>query len=27
MGKLYDKGYQLASNGSGWRKVPPRWVN
>jgi predicted acylesterase/phospholipase RssA len=27
MTKLYDVGFQLASNGSPWKKVPPRWVN
>jgi hypothetical protein len=25
MTKLYDLGFQMASNGSSWKKVPPRW--
>jgi hypothetical protein len=25
MTKLYDLGYQMASNGNSWKKVPPRW--
>ena len=25
MSKLYDLGFQMASNGSSWKKVPPRW--
>lgn len=25
MTKLYDRGFQMASNGNSWNKVPPRW--
>lgn len=25
MTKLYDLGFQMASNGSSWKRVPPRW--
>ena len=25
MTKLYDLGFQMASKGSSWKKVPPRW--
>jgi hypothetical protein len=25
MTKLYDLGFQMASNGGSWKKVPPRW--
>jgi hypothetical protein len=27
MTKLYDLGFQMASNGNSWKKVPPRWVH
>jgi hypothetical protein len=27
MTKLYDLGFQLASTGNNWKKVPPRWVH
>jgi predicted acylesterase/phospholipase RssA len=27
MTKLYDLGFQMASNGNSWKKVPPRWTH
>ena len=27
MGKLFDLGFRLETNGSPWKKVPPRWVH
>jgi len=27
MTKLYDLGFQMASNGNSWKKIPPRWVH
>ncbi len=27
MGKLFDLGFRLETNGNPWKQVPPRWVH